>query len=85
MTIDELQSELADLKAIKEKIDEAFKSGVSQGSISIAGRSLTYRSLDELVRLRKYILDEIYRVEQAIKLAQGESVSLGKIRVRFSK
>jgi len=60
--------------AIKNAIANAVADAPMAGSYSIGGRSLTYRSFDELVDLYKktYILESLESTDEQESVAYGE-------------
>lgn len=81
-SISELQNDLNFLKQLKSAIEQALLEGSTQLEISIAGRSVRYRSFDELVRAKQYVEMEIERIETALRVANGEKVSR-LVKTRF--
>jgi len=74
-TLEELQEDLNFLKQLKSALEQALLEGSTQLEISIAGRSVRYRSFDEMIRARQYVEREIERIETAIRIMNGEKVS----------
>lgn len=84
MDREELERQLEELQEILQKINEAIKNSVSfPHSLSVAGRSITYRSLNELLSARENILREITNLKRALDLLDNGKLPIGNINFRF--
>jgi len=83
MKIENLTADLEFYRELKSRLEEALLEGASQLEVSIAGRTVRYRSFDEMLRAKQFVEREIERIENAIKLLNGERVSR-KIQTRFT-
>jgi len=82
-TLEELQADLEFCKTLKTQLENALLQGATQLEISIAGRTVRYRTFEDMIRAKQWCENEIYRIERAIALVQGENVPTNKIRTRF--
>jgi hypothetical protein len=57
--------------------------GATQLEISIAGRTVRYRTFEDMIKAKQWVENEIDRIERAIALVQGENIPANKIRTRF--
>lgn len=78
-----LYKELEFYETLRDAIEDALLQGSSQLEISIAGRSVKYRSFSELIQAKQFTENEIYRLKRAIALVEGENIPSNKIRTRF--
>lgn len=83
MKLESLTADLEFYRELKSRLEEALLEGASQLEVSIAGRTVRYRSFDEMIRAKQFVEREIERIENAIKLLNGEKVSR-KIQTRFT-
>jgi hypothetical protein len=82
-TLEELQADLEFYKTLKTQLENALLQGATQLEISIAGRTVRYRTFEDMIRAKQWCENEIDRIERAIALVQGEKVPANKIRTRF--
>jgi hypothetical protein len=82
-TLEELQADLDFYKTLKTQLENALLQGATQLEISIAGRTVRYRTFEDMIRAKQWCENEIDRIERAIALVQGEKVPANKIRTRF--
>jgi hypothetical protein len=82
-TIEELQADLDFYKTLKTQLENALLQGATQLEISIAGRTVRYRTFEDMIRAKQWCENEIDRIERAIALVQGENIPTNKIRTRF--
>jgi hypothetical protein len=82
-TLEELQADLEFYKTLKTQLENALLQGATQLEISIAGRSVRYRTFEDMIRAKQWCENEIDRIERAIALVQGEKIPTNKIRTRF--
>jgi len=82
-TLEELQADLEFYKTLKTQLESALLQGATQLEISIAGRTVRYRTFEDMIRAKQWCENEIDRIERAIALVQGENIPTNKIRTRF--
>jgi hypothetical protein len=82
-TLEELQADLEFYKTLKTQLENALLQGATQLEISIAGRTVRYRTFEDMIRAKQWCENEIDRIERAIALVQGEKIPTNKIRTRF--
>jgi len=82
-TIEELQADLNFYRTLKAQLENALLQGATQLEISIAGRSVRYRTFEDMIRAKQWCENEIDRIERAIALVRGEKIPTNKIRTRF--
>lgn len=82
-TLEELQADLNFYKTLKTQLENALLQGATQLEISIAGRTVRYRTFEDMIRAKQWCENEIDRIERAIALVQGENIPTNKIRTRF--
>jgi hypothetical protein len=82
-TLEELQADLDFYKTLKTQLENALLQGATQLEISIAGRTVRYRTFEDMIRAKQWCENEIDRIERAIALVQGEKIPTNKIRTRF--
>jgi len=82
-TLDELQADLEFYKTLKTQLENALLQGATQLEISIAGRTVRYRTFEDMIKAKQWVENEIDRIERAIALVQGENIPTNKIRTRF--
>jgi hypothetical protein len=82
-TLEELQADLSFYKTLKTQLENALLQGATQLEISIAGRTVRYRTFEDMIRAKQWCENEIDRIERAIALVQGENMPTNKIRTRF--
>lgn len=82
-TLEELQADLEFYKTLKTQLENALLQGATQLEISIAGRTVRYRTFEDMIKAKQWVENEIDRLERAIALMKGENYPLNRIRTRF--